>query len=73
MSLCDYLHDPEHIATALREGIVESLKSLLNDEDITVRQKSTECLFVLAGILQPNFFIYLFYFYYFTIKYKIIL
>ncbi len=49
MSLCDYLHDPEHIATALREGIVESLKALLKDEDITVRQKSTECLFVLAG------------------------
>ena len=20
MSLCDYLHDPEHVATALREG-----------------------------------------------------
>ncbi|ESP02559.1 hypothetical protein LOTGIDRAFT_224792 [Lottia gigantea] len=49
MSLCDYLHDPEHIATALREGIVESLKNLLSDPDITVRQKSTECLFVIAG------------------------
>ncbi|XP_050407994.1 radial spoke head 14 homolog [Patella vulgata] len=49
MSLCDHLHDPEHIATALREGIAESLKKLLCDPDITVRQKSTECLFVIAG------------------------
>ena len=49
MSLCDYLHDPEHIATALREGIATSLKQLLTDPDITVRQKSTECLYVIAG------------------------
>lgn len=49
MSLCDYLHDPEHIAEALRVGIAESLKKLLTDPDITVRQKSTECLFVIGG------------------------
>lgn len=49
MSLCDYLHDPEHIAEALRCGISESLKRLLTDEDITVRQKSTESLFVIGG------------------------
>jgi len=49
MSLCDYLHDPEHIAAALREGIAQSLKKLLIDGDITVRQKSTECLYVIAG------------------------
>ncbi|XP_046331630.1 radial spoke head 14 homolog [Haliotis rufescens] len=49
MSLCDYLHDPEHIAEALRCGIAQSLKELLVDADITVRQKSTECLHVIAG------------------------
>jgi len=49
MSLCDYLHDPEHIAEALRVGIAQSLKNLLIDKDLTVRQKSTECLFVIAG------------------------
>ncbi|KAK3104197.1 hypothetical protein FSP39_025204 [Pinctada imbricata] len=49
MSLCDYLHDPEHIAEALRVGIAESLKKLLTDADLTVRQKATECLFVIGG------------------------
>ncbi|KAL8561932.1 hypothetical protein ACOMHN_001258 [Nucella lapillus] len=49
MSLCDYLHDPEHIAEALRVGIAASLKQLLTDPDLTVRQKATECLFVIAG------------------------
>ncbi|XP_078331854.1 radial spoke head 14 homolog [Crassostrea virginica] len=49
MSLCDHLHDPEHIAEALRVGIAESLKVLLTDGDLTVRQKATECLFVIGG------------------------
>ena len=116
MSLCDHLHDPEHIAEALRvgmstfdfmyfvdqlrhasehlllvpirrpifvihfplyvnvyhllhnytkliyccfkkystlfkkkSGIAESLKVLLTDGDLTVRQKATECLFVIGG------------------------
>ena len=40
---------PEHIAAALREGITESLKNLLTDADVTVRRKSTECLYVIAG------------------------
>ncbi|XP_052798462.1 radial spoke head 14 homolog [Mya arenaria] len=48
MSLCDHLHDPEHIAEALNVGIAESLKNLLTDTDTTVRQKSTECLFVIG-------------------------
>ncbi|CAH1787094.1 unnamed protein product [Owenia fusiformis] len=47
-SLCDHLHDPEHIAEALREGIPTSLKKLLKDPDITVRQKATESLYVIA-------------------------
>ncbi|KAK7475793.1 hypothetical protein BaRGS_00032939 [Batillaria attramentaria] len=57
MSLCDYLHDPEHIAEALRVGIAVSLKKLLTDPDLTVRQKATECLYVFAGalgIVQTN-------------------
>ncbi|XP_064634832.1 radial spoke head 14 homolog [Lineus longissimus] len=49
MSLCDYLHDPEHIAEVLNSPIPESLKNLLTDSDLTVRQKATECLFVIAG------------------------
>jgi len=49
MSLCDHLHDPEHIAEALKVGIAESLKKLLTDPDTTVRQKSTECLYVIGS------------------------
>lgn len=48
MALCEHLHDPEHIAEALRVGIATSLKNLLTDSDLTVRQKSTECLYVLG-------------------------
>lgn len=49
MSLCDFLHDPEHIADAIREGIPQTLKKLLADGDLTVRQRSTECLYVIGG------------------------
>ncbi|CAL1527660.1 unnamed protein product [Lymnaea stagnalis] len=49
MSLCDFLHDPEHIAESIRNGIDKSLKNLLKDPDITVRQKATECLCIMAG------------------------
>ncbi|XP_074660858.1 radial spoke head 14 homolog [Tubulanus polymorphus] len=49
MSLCDYLHDPEHISDALRLGIPQSLKGLLKDPDLTCRQKATECLYVIAN------------------------
>ncbi|XP_035690918.1 radial spoke head 14 homolog [Branchiostoma floridae] len=48
MTLCDYLHDPEHIAEALRVGVAESLKKLLSDKDPTVRHKTTEVLYVIA-------------------------
>ncbi|XP_070532781.1 radial spoke head 14 homolog [Ptychodera flava] len=48
-TLCDYLHDPEHIAEALRVGVAESLKALLPDKDGTVRHKTTEVLYILAG------------------------
>lgn len=49
MTLCDYLHDPEHIADALVVGVTESLKALLTDPDGTVRQKATEVLYIIAG------------------------
>lgn len=47
-SLCDYLHDPEHIAVCIREGITRSLKALLKDEDSFVRYKAAECLYVFS-------------------------
>ena len=53
-SLSDYLHDPEHIATALRDGIHLSLKSLLKDSDVTIREKSLECLHIIARKFEQN-------------------
>ncbi len=47
-SLCDYLHDPEHIATCIEQGIPSSLKTLLKDTDDFCRYKSAECLYVLS-------------------------
>ena len=47
-SLCDYLHDPEHIAVCIEEGVPNSLKELLNDPDHFCRYKSAECLYVLS-------------------------
>lgn len=47
-SLCDYLHDPEHIAVCIEQGIPGSLKNLLNDPDAFCRYKSAECLYVLS-------------------------
>lgn len=47
-SLCDYLHDPEHIVVCINQGIPESLKALLADSDEFCRYKAAECLFVLS-------------------------
>ncbi len=47
-SLCDYLHDPEHIAVCIEEGIPRSLEILLSDADSFCRYKSAECLYVLS-------------------------
>lgn len=47
-SLCDYLHDPEHIASAIHVGIPQSLKKSLTDKDSFIRFKSAECLFVMS-------------------------
>lgn len=48
MALSDILHDPEFVDASIREGIVMSLKICLFDSDITVRQKSIECLYIIA-------------------------
>lgn len=47
-SLCDYLHDPEHITVCIEEGVPASLNKLLNDPDNFCRFKSAECLYVLS-------------------------
>ena len=47
-SLCDYLHDPEHIAVCIDEGVPKSLETLLADADSFCRYKSAECLYVLS-------------------------
>eukprot|EP00794_Sanderia_malayensis_P016651 gene16651-18341_t len=49
VALCEVLHDPEKISESIRVGIVESLKTLLNDKDPTVRIKTTEALYIMAG------------------------
>ena len=41
--LCDY------IWFSLYVGLVETLKHLLVDKNVTIRHKATECLFVIAG------------------------
>ncbi|XP_029652217.1 radial spoke head 14 homolog [Octopus sinensis] len=48
-ALSSILHDPEYIAGSLKNGIVHSLKTLLTDEDVTVRQLCVECLFIIAS------------------------
>lgn len=42
------MHDPEHIAVSIAEGIPHSLRLLLKDADPFCRYKSAECLFVLS-------------------------
>ncbi|VDM33989.1 unnamed protein product [Hydatigera taeniaeformis] len=46
-TLCDYLHDPEHIADAVRGGIIALLKHLLRDPDVPCRAMAAECFIVL--------------------------
>ncbi|XP_037072840.1 radial spoke head 14 homolog [Pollicipes pollicipes] len=48
-TLCDYLHDPEHITCCLQTGLVTVLCRLLEDDDSIVRHKSAQCLGVIAG------------------------
>ncbi|CAF0974035.1 unnamed protein product [Rotaria sordida] len=48
-SLCDYLHDPEHILPCLDEDIPATLLELLKDNDQFCRLKAAECYYVIAG------------------------
>ncbi|XP_053226211.1 radial spoke head 14 homolog [Podarcis raffonei] len=48
MALCDLVHDPENVYEAIRLGFLDNLKMLLLDDDSTVRQKTTEVLYIMA-------------------------
>ncbi|NXY30620.1 RSP14 protein, partial [Pomatorhinus ruficollis] len=49
MALCDLVHDPEKVYQAIALGFLDSLKTLLEHQDQTVRQKTTEVLSVMAS------------------------
>ncbi|KAM8961250.1 radial spoke head 14 homolog [Pelodytes ibericus] len=49
MALCDLVHDPENVYQAVHLGFLESLKNLLYDKDCTIREKTTEILYIMAG------------------------
>ncbi|XP_069475951.1 radial spoke head 14 homolog [Ambystoma mexicanum] len=49
MALCDLVHDPEFAYQAISIGFLESLKTLLCDEDRIIRQKTTEIFYLLAN------------------------
>ncbi|NXG72750.1 RSP14 protein, partial [Baryphthengus martii] len=48
MALCDLVHDPENVYEAIEVGFLDSLKTLLLHHDSTVRQKTTEILYIMA-------------------------
>ncbi|XP_073485345.1 radial spoke head 14 homolog [Aquarana catesbeiana] len=49
MALCDLVHDSEYVYQVVHLGFMNSLKTLLYDEDSTVRQKTTEVFHIMAG------------------------
>ncbi|XP_028939490.1 radial spoke head 14 homolog [Antrostomus carolinensis] len=48
MALCDLIHDPENLYQAIDVGFLDNLKTLLLHDDRTVRQKTTEILYIMA-------------------------
>ncbi|XP_021060160.1 radial spoke head 14 homolog isoform X2 [Mus pahari] len=48
VALCDLMHDPEYVYEAINIGCLESLKTLLQDDDNLVRIKTTEVLYIMA-------------------------
>ncbi|KGL96174.1 Rhabdoid tumor deletion region protein 1, partial [Charadrius vociferus] len=48
MALCDLVHDPENIYQAIEVGFLDNLKTLLLHRDSTVRQKTTQILYIMA-------------------------
>ncbi|KAM6241578.1 radial spoke head 14 homolog [Spheniscus humboldti] len=48
MALCDLVHDPENVYQATELGFLDNLKNLLLHHDSTVRQKTTQILYIMA-------------------------
>ncbi|NXI91583.1 RSP14 protein, partial [Psophia crepitans] len=48
MALCDLVHDPENVYQAIEIGFLDNLKPLLLHHDGTVRQKTTQILYIMA-------------------------
>ncbi|NWY53402.1 RSP14 protein, partial [Chionis minor] len=48
MAFCDLVHDPENICQAIEVGFLHNLKTLLLHHDSTVRQKTTQILYIMA-------------------------
>ncbi|NXU16934.1 RSP14 protein, partial [Pardalotus punctatus] len=49
MALCDLVHDPEKVYQAIAIGLLDNLKTLLAHHDQTVRQKTTEVLYLMTS------------------------
>ncbi|KAJ3112122.1 Radial spoke head 14 [Phlyctochytrium bullatum] len=47
--LANLCHTPENVSQALSEGIVTRLTAMLTEKDLTIKQKTTECLSIIAG------------------------
>ncbi|NWH57276.1 RSP14 protein, partial [Geococcyx californianus] len=48
VALCDLVHDPEKVCQAIGVGFLDNLKTLLWHHDTTVREKTTEILYIMA-------------------------
>ncbi|NXV45336.1 RSP14 protein, partial [Uria aalge] len=48
VALCDLVHDPEKVYQAIEIGFLDNLKTLLLHHDSTVRQKTTQILYIMA-------------------------
>jgi hypothetical protein len=46
--LSQLFHDPKYLAQAIRENVVAILVSFLKFEDLTCRQKASECLEIIS-------------------------
>ncbi|KAI9141450.1 armadillo-type protein [Paraphysoderma sedebokerense] len=47
--LTDILHDPYNISDGITSGLLGILRELVNDSEVTTRQKTTKLLMILAG------------------------
>ncbi|KAJ3217998.1 Radial spoke head 14 [Dinochytrium kinnereticum] len=47
--LANLFHNPENVSQGLQEGIVMKLTQMLIEKDLTIKQKATECLSIIAG------------------------